>query len=87
MVVMTALPGDRLVIRGHRVGEHVRDAEILEALGDAGGPPYVVRWSDDGRVSRIFPGSDAYVEHLEHRTTEGSAAGQTRDRGNGGGRR
>jgi Domain of unknown function (DUF1918) len=47
MVEMKALPGDRLVIRGHRVGEHVRDGEILEVLGEAGWPPYVVRWSDD----------------------------------------
>lgn len=61
---MGASPGDRLVIRGHRVGERVRDGEILEVLGENGGPPYVVRWSDDGHVSRIFPGSDAYVEHF-----------------------
>jgi hypothetical protein len=60
---MKASPGDRLVIRGHSLGAHVHDGEILEVLGEAGDPPYVVRWSDDGHVSRIFPGSDAYVEH------------------------
>ena len=63
---MQASVGDRLVIRGHRVGERVRDGEILEILGQSGGPPYVVRWSDDGHVSRMYPGSDAYVEHFEH---------------------
>lgn len=67
MAGMCASPGDRLVIRGHRLGERVRDAEILEVLGEDGAPPYVVRWSDDGHVSRIFPGSDAYVEHLARR--------------------
>jgi hypothetical protein len=61
--VLRARSGDRLVVRGHHVGERERDGEILEALGGDGSPPYVVRWSDDGHVSRIFPGSDAFVEH------------------------
>jgi hypothetical protein len=26
-----------------------------------------VRWEDSGQVSELFPGSDAYVRHLEHR--------------------
>lgn len=60
-----AEPGDRLVIRGHHVGERVRDGEILEALGEGGGAPFLVRWTDDGHVSRVYPGSDAFVEHLE----------------------
>jgi hypothetical protein len=61
---LCARPGDRLVIRGHRLGEHERDAEILEALGPDGGPPFRVRWSDTGAETMLFPGSDAYVEHL-----------------------
>jgi uncharacterized protein DUF1918 len=64
--VLRAAPGDRLVIRGHHVGEPERDAEVLEVLGDHGGPPFLVRWQDDGRVSRLYPGSDAYVEHFAH---------------------
>lgn len=60
------MPGDRLVIRGHHQGEPERDAEVLEVLGDEGAPPYVVRWQDDGHVSRLYPGSDAYVEHLHY---------------------
>jgi hypothetical protein len=56
--------GDRLVIRGHRVGESERHADIIEVLGDDGAPPYVVRWIDDGRVTRILPGSDANVDRL-----------------------
>jgi hypothetical protein len=35
-------------------------------LGEDGGPPYVVRWSDDGHVSRTFPGSDAVVQSFRH---------------------
>jgi Domain of unknown function (DUF1918) len=59
-------PADRLVIRGHHQGEPERDAEVLEVLGEEGAPPYVVRWQDDGHVSRLYPGSDAYVDHLHH---------------------
>ena len=63
---MKATLGDRLIIRGHRQGEHPRDAEVIETLGEDGGPPFRVRWSDDGHVSVLFPGSDASVEHLVH---------------------
>jgi hypothetical protein len=64
---MKARAGDRLVIRGHRVHEPDRDAEILEVRGPDGEPPYRIRWSDSGRDTLIFPGSDALIEQLEHR--------------------
>ena len=48
---MNANVGDRLVISGHHVGEHEREAQILEVRGAAGAPPYLVRWTDDGHVS------------------------------------
>jgi hypothetical protein len=80
MVGMSASPGDRLVIRGHYVGEPVRDGEIVEILGEDGGPPYVVCWSDNGHVSRIYPGSDAYVEHLRP-AREARKAGKAAVRG------
>ena len=60
---LRASPGDRLIIKGHRLGEPDRDAEILEVLGDNGAPPYVVRW-DDGHVAEVFPSSDAHVQHV-----------------------
>lgn len=68
--ILRAEPGDRVVIRAHHQGEPERDAEILEVLGEQGAPPYVVRWQDDGRVSRLYPGSDAYVERFHHRDSE-----------------
>jgi Domain of unknown function (DUF1918) len=61
---LTARPGDRLVIHPHHLGEHERDAEIIEALGPKGGPPFRVRWSDSGEETLHFPGSDASVERL-----------------------
>ncbi|HEY6931909.1 MAG TPA: DUF1918 domain-containing protein [Marmoricola sp.] len=63
---MKASPGDRLVVRSTHVGEVVRDGEILEVHGADGAPPYVVRWSDSGRESLVFPGPDAYVQHFSH---------------------
>lgn len=61
---LKAEPGDRLVIHPHRLGEPVRDAEILQALGPDGGPPFRVRWSETGEESFYFPGPDASVDHL-----------------------
>lgn len=62
--VLRARAGDRLVIRGHRLGESTRDAEILEVLGTDGGPPFRLLWQDTGAETLLFPGSDAYVDHL-----------------------
>ncbi len=67
---MKASVGDRIVIHGHRQGEPDRDGEILEVQGDDGGPPFVVRWGDSGHEAVFFPGSDATVEHFEHRQGE-----------------
>jgi Domain of unknown function (DUF1918) len=64
---LRASAGDRLVIHGHRTGEPERDGEIVEVLGEDGAPPFLVRWSDDGHVSRFYPSSDAYVEHFKHK--------------------
>jgi hypothetical protein len=63
---MRATAGDRLIIKGHHVGEPDRDAEILEVCGKDGGPPFRVRWEDDGHEGLFFPGSDATVEHFKH---------------------
>ena len=60
---MRAAIGDRLIIKGHHVGEPDRDALILDVQGDDGEPPYLVRWEDDGHEGICFPGPDAQVEH------------------------
>ena len=72
--MLRAQPGDRLVIRAHHTGETEHDGEIVEVLGGvlvvvvgaAGGPRFVVRWEDDGHISRLYPGPDAYVQRLGH---------------------
>ncbi|HEX6419688.1 MAG TPA: DUF1918 domain-containing protein [Acidimicrobiales bacterium] len=63
---MKAEAGDKIVVRGHHVGEPDRDALVLEVHGADGGPPYVVRWSDDGHEGLYFPGDDATVVHYQH---------------------
>jgi len=61
---MRASKGDRIVIKGHRVGEHDRDCKVVEVRGADGEPPYLVRWAEDGHEGLFFPGPDAQVEHL-----------------------
>ncbi len=51
---MKAAPGDRIIIKGHHIGQPDRDAEILEVRGD------------DGHEGFFFPGSDAQIHHFEH---------------------
>ncbi len=63
---MKATKGDRIVIKGHRVGEHDRDGEVLEVHGTDGDPPYLVRWDEDGHEGLFFPGPDAHIQHFEH---------------------
>lgn len=60
---MQGAPGERLLVRSRREGVPDRDAEILEVHGDDGKPPYLVRWSEDGHESLVFPGPDAMVVH------------------------
>jgi hypothetical protein len=60
---MRANAGDRITVSGHHVGEPERHALILEVRGSDGGPPYLVRWAEDGHEGLFFPGSDAVVEH------------------------
>ena len=61
---MRAEIGDKIVIKAHHIGEPDRSGEVLEVRGDGGKPPYLVRWTDDGHVALVFPGTDAVIEHL-----------------------
>jgi hypothetical protein len=71
---LRASPGDRLLIHGHQLGEPERDGEVLEAKGDDGGPPFLVRWEDDGRITTLYPSSDASIQHLAHERRDGRSA-------------
>jgi hypothetical protein len=63
---MKASVGDKIVIKGHHVGEHDRDCVIVQVRGEHGAPPYLVQWEDSGHNTLFFPGSDAVVVHYEH---------------------
>lgn len=65
---MHANVGDRIIIKGHHIGEPDRDCEVLEARGPDGTAPYLVRWGDSGHQALFFPGSDAFVQHFDHGT-------------------
>ncbi|MBI2169129.1 MAG: DUF1918 domain-containing protein [Actinobacteria bacterium] len=62
---MKATAGDRLVIKGHHLGDPDRDGEIVEVQGEEGGPPWLVRWEDSDHEVLFFPGPDAMVEHFK----------------------
>ena len=60
---MEASPGDRVVIKGHHIGQPDRDCEIFEVRVETGAPPYIVRWADTG--DEAFPGPDTEVHNFE----------------------
>jgi len=63
---MKAKVGDRIVIKGHRVGEHDRDCQLLEFRHENGEFLYLVRWGDTGHEDLLFPGPDASVIDYGH---------------------
>ncbi len=63
---MKASVGDRVVVKGHHIGDADRDGVVLEVHGPDDGPPFLVRWEDTGHETLFFPGPDTYVQHFEH---------------------
>ena len=63
---MKAKVGDKIVVKGHHLGQPDRDAVVLEVRGADGAPPYRVRWLEDGHEGLFFPGTDTSVVHYEH---------------------
>ena len=59
---MRAKEGDRLILEGVHVGDRRRVGIILAVPHSDGGPPYSVRWLDNGHEAIVFPGPDAKVE-------------------------
>ncbi|GGU03155.1 hypothetical protein GCM10010289_25110 [Streptomyces violascens] len=55
--------GDRLLVHGRTVGQHDRQAEVIETLGPDGTPPFRVRF-EDGHETLMSPGPDTVVRHI-----------------------
>jgi Rv2632c-like/Domain of unknown function (DUF1918) len=70
---MKAEVGDRIVVASGTLHRPIRDGEILQ-VGEGGGGPYLVRWSDGGNESLFFPGPDAHVEHVQRESGPQSSA-------------
>ncbi|MEU5158038.1 DUF1918 domain-containing protein [Streptomyces sp. NPDC020875] len=62
---MRARVGDKLLVHGRTVGHHDRVAEVVEVHGEDGGPPYRVRFEDDGHETVMSPGPDSVVRPHE----------------------
>lgn len=63
-VGLWARVGDRLIVGGATVGDEGRDGEIVALHHPDGTPPFDVQWSDTGRITLVFPGPDARVQHF-----------------------
>jgi len=61
---MRAAVGDRLHFQSKVVGRREHTAVVIEARGEDGGPPYLVR-HDDGHESLVYPEADVWIEHPE----------------------
>ncbi|MFH8838435.1 DUF1918 domain-containing protein [Streptomyces sp. NPDC017868] len=70
--------GDRLIVGGATVGDEGRDGEIVGLHHVDGTPPFDVRWSDTGRVTLVFPGPDARVQHFPTHDATHDAKAATR---------
>ena len=58
---MFAKVGDRILVRGHRMGQPDRQCVVLEVRHEQGQPPYVVQWDGSDHQDVYFPGSDATI--------------------------
>lgn len=61
---MHASRGDKLRVHGRIVGQHDREVEVIEVLGENGTPPYRVR-AENGHEAIMSPGPDTTVQHDE----------------------
>jgi len=70
---MEAQVGDRITMAAEHVGQSTREGTIVEVMGEAGGPPYVVRWAD-GHTGMIHPGPGSVLrcDHAEKAEGTGS---------------
>ncbi|MDA8058690.1 MAG: DUF1918 domain-containing protein [Actinomycetota bacterium] len=56
---MHANVGDRIIVKGHHIGQIERECLVVEVHGADGAPPYLVRWKDSDHETLFFPGPDA----------------------------
>ena len=68
---MIAHVGDRLFLEATHLGDPRRVGVVTAVVHEDGGPPYQVRWLDDGRTTLIFPGPEARIES-PHRVSAGA---------------
>ena len=66
---MHAKKGDWLVVESAALDRPSRRGLVLNVEGPDGGPPFLVRWDDNGHEGLVFPGPDAHI------AVAGAAAG------------
>ena len=69
---MHATKGDWLVVESSAVARSSRRGLVLDVEGPDGGPPFLVRWEDNGHEGLVFPGPDAHVVAAESAHSQSS---------------
>ena len=59
---MIAHIGDRIVLDDTHLSGRRRVGIVIAVAHADGGPPYRVRWLDDGKTTLIFPGAEARID-------------------------
>ncbi|WP_029432337.1 DUF1918 domain-containing protein [Blastococcus sp. URHD0036] len=69
---MYAEVGNWLVVHGRTLDAPGREGLVVGVHHADGSPPYEIRWTDDERISLVFPGPDAtIVPEAPHRAWGG----------------
>jgi hypothetical protein len=76
---MIAHVGDRIVAEGTYLSDHRRAGVVMAVERADGGPPYLVRWLDDGRTTLIFPGPEARIESAATMSAAATSVGPKRE--------
>jgi hypothetical protein len=69
---MRAHPGDHIILAPPTVDAPMREGEVVEARGEQGAPPYLVRW-DDGHEGLLYPGPGSVLRVTSPDQPEGSS--------------
>jgi hypothetical protein len=68
---MRAHPGDHIILAPPTVDAPMREGQVVEARGEHGAPPYLVRW-DDGHEGLLYPGPGSVLRVTSPEQPEGS---------------
>lgn len=67
--------GDHVVVHSTQLGVPTRERVVVETRGPGGTAPFVVRWSDTGVETLVFPGPGTTIHHTPAGAEQPAGAG------------